>query len=58
MIGVFTGLNPLIPSSPPTSRKMYDIGDVNTRYLVNEITKDGSNVVYFFVKDQLKNGGT
>ena len=43
MIGVFTGLNPLIPSSPPTFRKMYDIGNVNTRYLVDEIIKDPSN---------------
>jgi hypothetical protein len=40
MIGVFTGLNPLVPSSPPTSRKMYDIGNSNTRYLVDEVIKD------------------
>jgi hypothetical protein len=39
MIGVFTGLNPLIPSSPPASKKMYEIGDPNTRYLVDEIRK-------------------
>jgi hypothetical protein len=39
MIGVFTGLNPLIPSSPPTSMKMYEIGNANTRYLVDEIRK-------------------
>ena len=39
MIGLFTGLNPLIPSSPPTSKKMYEIGDANTRYLVDEIIK-------------------
>ncbi len=32
MIGVFTGLNPLNPSSSPTSMKMYEIGDSNTRY--------------------------
>ncbi len=39
MIGLFTGLNPLIPSSPPTSRTVYEIGDPNTRYLVDEIRK-------------------
>jgi hypothetical protein len=39
MIGLFTGLNPLIPSSPPTSIKMHEIGDANTRYLVDEIRK-------------------
>ncbi len=39
MIGVFTGLNPLNPSSPPTSRLMYEIGNANTRYLVDEIIK-------------------
>ena len=39
MIGLFTGLNPLIPSSPPASMKMYDIGDANTRYSVDEIIK-------------------
>jgi hypothetical protein len=58
MIGVFIGLNPIIPSSPPTSRIMYEIGDTNTRYLVGEIIKTGTNVVYFFVKDLIKNGGT
>jgi hypothetical protein len=58
MIGLFTGLNPLIPSSPPTSRIMYEIGDTNTRYFVEEIIKAGTNVVYFLVKDLLKNGGT
>ena len=39
MIGLFTGLNPLNPSSPLTSRKMYEIGDANTRYFVDEIIK-------------------
>jgi hypothetical protein len=39
MIGLFTGLDPLIPSSPPTSMKMYEIGNANTRYLVDEIRK-------------------
>ena len=39
MIGLFTGLNPLIPSSPPTSMKMYDIGDANMKYLADEIIK-------------------
>ncbi len=58
MIGLFTGLNPLIPSSPPTSMKMKEIGDANTRYLVDDLRKEGTNVVYFFVKDLLKNGGT
>jgi hypothetical protein len=58
MIGVFTGLNPLNPSSPPTSRIMYEIGDANTRYLVDEIIKKTSDIVYFLVKDLLKNGGT
>ena len=39
MIGLFKGLNPLNPSSSPTSKKMYEIGNVNTRYLVDEIIK-------------------
>ena len=60
MIGVFIGLDQLIPSSPPTSMKMYDIGDVNTKYLVDEIRKDPSSTirVFILVKDLLKNGGT
>ena len=60
MIGLFTGLDPLIPSSPPTSMIMYDIGDANTRYLVDEIIKDPSSTirVYILVKDLVKNGGT
>ncbi len=60
MIGVFTGLNPLIPSLPPTSRLMYEIGYTNTIYLVDEIIKDSSNTerVFILVKDLLKNGGT
>ncbi len=58
MIGLFTGLNPLNPSSPPTSKKMYDIGDVNTRYSVDEEIKATTIVVYLLVKDLLKNGGT
>jgi hypothetical protein len=60
MIGLFTGLNPLNPSSPPTSMKMYDMGDANTSYLVDEIIKNSSNTarVFFLVKDLLKNGGT
>ena len=57
MIGVFKGLDPLIPSSPPTSRLMYEIGDANTKYLVDEIIKKTKNEVYFLVKDLLKNGG-
>jgi hypothetical protein len=39
MIGLFIGLNPLILSSPPSSRIMYEIGDANTKYLVDEIIK-------------------
>ena len=39
MIGLFTGLNPLIPSLPPTSRLMFKIGDANTRYFADEIIK-------------------
>jgi hypothetical protein len=60
MIGVLTGLNPLNPSSPPTSRLMYDIGDANTRYLVDEITKNPSTTdrIFILIKDLLKNGGT
>jgi hypothetical protein len=60
MIGVFTGLNPLIPSSPPTSKLMYDIGDSNTRYLVDEVIKDPFYTfrIFILVKDLLKNGGT
>jgi hypothetical protein len=58
MIGVFTGLNPLIPSSPPTSRLMYEIGDANTRYFVDEMIKATTDVVFILVKDLLKNGGT
>ncbi len=57
MIGVFKGLDPLIPSSPPTSRLMYEIGDANTKYVVDEIIKKTTNEVYFLVKDLLKNGG-
>jgi hypothetical protein len=38
--------------------KMYEIGDANTRYLVDEIIKAGTTVVYFLVKDLQKNGGT
>ena len=57
MIGLFTGLNSLIPSSPPTSNLMYEIGNANTRYLVDEIIKNSSNTarVFFLVKDLLKN---
>ncbi len=60
MIGLFTGLDPFNPSSPPTSRKMKEIGDANTRYLVDEIIKDSSTSgrVFILVKDLLKNGGT
>jgi hypothetical protein len=58
MIGLFKGLNPLNPSSPPTSMIMYDIGDINTRYLVDEIIKANSITVFILVKDLLKNGGT
>jgi hypothetical protein len=58
MIGLFTGFNPLNPSSPPTSRKMYDIGDANTKYLVDEVIKGNNLVVFILVKDLLKNGGT
>jgi hypothetical protein len=60
MIGLFTGLNPLIPSSLPTSRKMYEIGDANTRYLVDEIIKWPTYTTrcFILVKDLLKNGGT
>ena len=60
MIGLFKGLDPLNPSSLPTSRKMFDIGDSNTKYLVDEIIKDSSSTfrVFILVKDLLKNGGT
>jgi hypothetical protein len=60
MIGLFTGFDPLNPSTPPTSKIMYDIGDANTKYLVDEIIKDPSYTVRVFilVKDLLKNGGT
>ncbi len=58
MIGVFTGLDPLNPSSPPTSKKMYEIGDANTRYLVDEIIKATTDVVFILLKDLLKNGGS
>ena len=58
MIGLFTGLNPLNPSSPPNSRLMYDIGDANTRYLVDEIIKFKNLAVFILVRDLLKNGGT
>jgi hypothetical protein len=39
MIGLLTGLDPLNPSTPPASMKMHEIGDPNTRYLVDEIIK-------------------
>ena len=58
MIGLFTGFNPLIPSSPPTIMKMHEIGDANTKYLVDEIIKADTNIVFILVKDLLKNGGT
>ena len=58
MIGLFTGLNPLIPSSRPTIMKMHEIGNANTRYLVDEIRKADMVVVFILVKDLLKNGGT
>jgi hypothetical protein len=60
MIGLFTGLDPLIPSSPPTSMIMYDIGDANTRYSVDEIIKWPTYTIrcFILVKDLLKNGGT
>ena len=60
MIGLFTGLDPLTPSSPPTSMKMYELGYSNTRYLVDEILWDSlvTYRVYLLVKDLLKNGGT
>ncbi len=58
MIGVFIGLNPLIPSSAPASKNMYEIGKTNTRYLVGEIIKFNNVAVFILVKDLLKNGGT
>jgi hypothetical protein len=58
MIGLFTGLDPLNPSSLPTNLKMYEIGYANTRYFVYDLRKEGTYVVYFFIKDLLKNGGT
>jgi hypothetical protein len=60
MVGLFIGLDPLNPSSIPTSRIMNEIGDANTRYLVNEIVNDPSSTfrVFILVKDLLKNGGT
>ena len=59
MIGVFTGLDPLTPSSPPTSRLMFEIGEANTRYLVDEFRKDFFHSRFLIlVKDLLKNGGT
>ncbi len=58
MIGLFKGLDPLNPSSPPTSSLMYEIGNTNTRYLVDEIRKTTTSVVLILVKDLLKNGGT
>ena len=45
MIGLFTGLDPLNPSSPPTSRLMYEIGNANTRYLVDDLRKEGTYVI-------------
>jgi hypothetical protein len=39
MIGVFTGLDPFNPSLQPTSKLMYEIGNANSRYLVDEIIK-------------------
>jgi hypothetical protein len=60
MIGLFIGLDPLIPSSSPTSRLMFEIGDANTRYLVDEIIKWSTKpyAVFILVKNLLKNGGT
>ena len=60
MIGYFTGLNPLIKTYPPTNRLMYEVGESNTRYFVDEIISSNSTTeyVYVLVKDLLKNGGT
>ena len=60
MIGLFTGLNPLNSSSAPTRKLMYEIGDANTRYLVDDVIKWPSDTdrFYLLVKDLLKNGGT
>ena len=43
MLCLFTGLNPLVPSSGPTGMQMYEVGDANTRYLVDDVIKDQSN---------------
>ncbi len=37
MIGYYTELNLLVPSNPPKSMIMYEVGESNTRYLVDEI---------------------
>jgi hypothetical protein len=58
MIGLFKELDPFNPFSPLSSRIMYEIGDANTRYLIDEIIKQGPIVVYFLVKELFKNGGT
>ena len=60
MIGYFTGLDPLVPSNKPTSMTMHEIGESNTRYLVDEVIVDQLNTkrVLIIVKNLLKNGGT
>ena len=60
MFGLFAGFDPFNQSSVPASRLMYELGDVNTRYLVDDIIKLPSNTDKFFllVKDLIKNGGT
>jgi len=60
MFGLFNGLDTSNPSSPPTSKLMYELGLTNTQYLIDEVIKDPSATfrVFFLVKDLLKNGGT
>ena len=60
MIGYFTGLDPMNPSLPPSGKLMYEVGDANTRYFVDEILSISitTEKVFILIKDLLKNGGT
>ena len=48
------------PYDSQTTSFMYELGESNTRYLINEVISPTTNTLEFLilVKDQLKNGGT
>ena len=60
MIGFFDGLDPVNPSNRPTTKQMFELGETNTQYFIDEIISKTTSTYYVFllVKDLLKNGGT